>query len=462
MWKKKLFQYLPYGLIIWLMIMAILLSFLLIEDKKVVNKIYPHVFINNVNVGSKTKQEAEQLFQKNNAKLKNVQLTILYKNQSIATFSAEQLNLRVNSQEVVDQAYLVGRSKHTPSRLQQKFLSLTRLREYHFPVRVIYNQAELKDFIDTVEESYNLPAKDALFTFENGKVTNFKPHENGLAINSQKFISDFESVINDLNTTVKSRNIVLTDTVKKPKVTLAQANNLGIEELIGEGKSDYTHSIPNRVFNVLHAAKRFNGIVIPKGEEFSFNKYVGDISAASGFQQAYVIQNGKTVLGDGGGVCQVSTTAFRAALNSGLPIVERHAHAYRVGYYENDSKPGLDATIYTPSVDFRFKNDTQAAILVQTSADEENNLLYFRFYGKKDDRKVELSPITIWDVVAAPPPVYQDDPSLPKGTTKQVDFAAVGTKSKFTYKVTKDGKLTEKEFISIYRPWAAVFLVGTM
>jgi vancomycin resistance protein YoaR len=86
---------------------------------------------------------------------------------------------------------------------------------------------------------------------------------------------------------------------------------------------------------------------------------------------------GKTVLGDGGGICQVSTTLFRAALNSGLPISEYHAHAYRVGYYENDAKPGLDATVFGPTVDFKFINNTPASILIQTIVDKENNKLLF-------------------------------------------------------------------------------------
>lgn len=202
-------------------------------------------------------------------------------------------------------------------------------------------------------------------------------------------------------------------------------------------------------------------MLIPQGAEFSFNDTIGDISAQSGYKPAYVIKAGKTVLGDGGGVCQVSTTFFRAALNTGLPITERHAHAYRVGYYENDSKPGLDATIYTPDVDLKIKNDTPGAILIQTEVDEENNLLYFKFYGKKDSRKVELSPVTITNIQPALPPVYQDDQTLKKGIVKQVDFPASGATASFTYKVTKGTEIIEDEtFVSNYRPWQAVYLVG--
>ena len=127
-------------------------------------------------------------------------------------------------------------------------------------------------------------------------------------------------------------------------------------------------------------------------------------------------------MGDGGGVCQVSTTFFRAALNTGLPITERHAHAYRVGYYENDSGPGLDATIFSPDVDLKIKNDTPGAILIQTEIDKENNLLYFRLYGKKDGRTAEISPVTVTSEQPPLPPLYQDDLTLKKGVTKQINF----------------------------------------
>ena len=194
----------------------------------------------------------------------------------------------------------------------------------------------------------------------------------------------------------------------------------------------------------------------------SFNQLIGDISALTGYQQAYIIQNGKTVLGDGGGICQVSTTLFRAAINTGLPILNRTAHAYRVSYYENDSGPGFDATVFSPSVDLKIKNDTPAAVLIQTEVDEVNKLVYFKLYGKKDNRKVEISKAEVWDVSPPPEASYEDDPTLQRGITKQVDFAAWGAKARFNYKVTYPNKEVKDEiFYSVYRPWKAVFLVGT-
>jgi vancomycin resistance protein YoaR len=248
----------------------------------------------------------------------------------------------------------------------------------------------------------------------------------------------------------------------KPAITTENVNSLGIRELISEGTSLFYHSIENRIFNLSLAASRLNGILIAPGEVFSFNKALGDISSFTGYKQAYVIENGRTVLGDGGGVCQVSTTLFRAALRAGLPITERHTHAYRVGYYEEDAGPGIDAAIYSPTVDLRFKNDTDGHILIQSYADSVNMRLTFQLYGTKDGREVVINEPVILSQSPAPEPIYQDDPTLPKGEIKQVDFAAAGANVYFTRNVKKDGKIIiADKFVSNYRPWQAVFMRGT-
>jgi vancomycin resistance protein YoaR len=316
-------------------------------------------------------------------------------------------------------------------------------------------------FIENMQQKYERPARNALFTFENGKVVAFRKEEPGKELLIDDFYKNFKQAIFDLKEKSGKKTIILSSRIIEPEITLAKSNRFGIEELIGEGKSNFSHSIPERIHNIILASSKFNGVLIPKNKIFSFNETVGDISSLTGYKPAYIIKEGKTVLGDGGGVCQVSTTLFRAALNAGLPIIERHPHAYRVYYYENDSKPGFDATVFAPSVDLKIKNDTPAYILIQTQIDKENNLLYFYLYGKKDGRLINISPVKIWDVAPPPPPLYQEDPTLKKGIVKQIDFAAWGAKANFHYKVTKDNQiLFEKDFFSSYKPWQAVYLVG--
>jgi vancomycin resistance protein YoaR len=247
-----------------------------------------------------------------------------------------------------------------------------------------------------------------------------------------------------------------------PEITTDKINNLGINELIGRGSSTYFHSIPSRVHNVVLAASRINGTLVKPGDTFSFNDTLGDVSQFTGYKQAYIISDGKTILGDGGGVCQVSTTLFRSVLNAGLPVVERQAHAYRVGYYEQGSPAGLDATVYGPSPDFKFVNNTPAHVLIQATADPKNYSLVFELYGTSDGRVSVVSKPIVTNVTAPAGDLYQDDPTLPAGTIKQIEYKAWGAKVTFNYVVTKDGEeIFKKIFISNYRPWQAVYLRGT-
>lgn len=431
-------------------------------QKKYDSRLFPHIRINGKEVGGMNKTEVYLSFSETNEAIQKTTLTLTFKDAPIATLPAHLTDARLDLDTAFDQAYVVGRSTHVPSKLWQSFLSATGIHTFQFPLQVAYSMQPVRDALFHLTDQYEKQPIDAKFQFENGKVVQFASEENGLHIENEKAQDAVKSYFQTLIAKPVNADIAVTTTVVKPKITLSQTNTYGIEELIAEGTSDYTHSIPQRIHNLLLGASKFNGVLIPKGGTFSFNELVGDISSSTGYQPAYIIKDGKTVLGDGGGICQVSTTIFRAVLKAGLPIAEYHSHAYRVGYYENDSKPGLDATVFGPTVDFKFINDTPASILIQTKADEEKQTLSFKFYGKKDGRVVELSTPVISDQTPAPEPQFQDDPTLKKGVTRQVDFAAPGARARYSYKVTKDKKvLFEKNFNIWYRPWRAVFLVGT-
>ncbi len=324
--------------------------------------------------------------------------------------------------------------------------------------------AKLKIYLRGIKTKIDRSAENARFKLVGGKVKEFAPAKEGRELLVDESATIIKKQIDSWLEKPKGREIEINLKIKttKPKINIKDTNNLGIKELIGRGESYYWHSIPSRAYNVELAAKKINGVLVAPGQEFSFNQAVGDISRLTGFKSAYIIKEGKTILGDGGGVCQVSTTVFRAALNAGLPITERWAHAYRVGYYEQKSKPGFDATVYAPSRDLKFKNDTGSYILVHTWWEHDKRHLVVDLYGKKDGRKAEIKNWQMWDVVPPPPPIYQDDPTLPKGVTKQVDWAAWGTKVKFDYLVKKNNQIIfSKTFFSNYKPWQDVFLVGT-
>lgn len=331
-------------------------------------------------------------------------------------------------------------------------------------LEVTLDKSKIDEFIVRIAKVTDREKVDASLKFEGNKIVEFTPAVDGQKLNREllrKLVLEKVSV--DYVGFEKDIMIELPVEVTEAKVKNEEINSLGIKELIGRGVSYYTGSIPNRIYNIKLGSGRVSGTLVKPGEVFSFNKTVGEVSGASGYRQAYVISKGRTVLDDGGGVCQVSTTVFRAVLKAGLPVVERTAHAYRVSYYEKGGfKPGLDATVWSPAVDFKFKNDTGHYILIQITAYEALAKLQVDLYGTFDKRRVELTEPTILSQSEALPDKYEDDPTLPKGTVKQVDFAAPGAVTVFNRKVYQGDEIRiDESFKSNFRPWQAIYLVGT-
>lgn len=239
------------------------------------------------------------------------------------------------------------------------------------------------------------------------------------------------------------------------------AAELGITGMVAEATTYYRGSTENRRLNIARGASLYDGILIAPGEEFSFNEYLGDISIEAGFVEGKIIFGGRTIEGVGGGICQVSTNLFRAAFNAGFPFTERHTHGYRVGYYEQNSPPGLDAAIYTPTADLRFINDTPYHLLIETSMYPANDSIQVRFYSTNPGRTVEMVDHRVFNEVAPPAPAYEPNGELGAGQSLQVDWAATGAEVSYT-RVIRDlagNELRRDQFYTFYMPWQAVIQV---
>ncbi len=444
------------GVIVFLLVGGLYVAF----QKQYAGKIYPNVSIDNISFGGQSPGDVKAYWLTKNNPFPDVRLELRYDNK-IATISGDDLNLGYDATIAATQAYDVGRSSQWLSNL---YIELTQ-KKVNLTPYFRWNSEPINKMLDTIEADVNVPVQDALFTFSGGRVTAFRPSKDGRALNREEaLIRIHDAFFSGARSGITRLTIIIPIDTIHPSITTDKANFFGIKQLIGRGYSEFAGSIAGRIHNVALAAGRINGVLIKPGETFSFNGAVGDISAATGYQSAYIIKEGRTVLGDGGGVCQVSTTLFRAALAAGLPIVERHAHAYRVHYYEEGGfKPGLDATVYGPTYDLKFKNNTPGYILIQTKTNLSNLSLTFELYGTGDGRTAQISNQKLWDVRPPPPDLYQDDPTLAKGAVKQVDFAAWGAKASFDYKVTRGTEVLEDTtFFSNFRPWQAVYLRGTL
>ncbi len=316
------------------------------------------------------------------------------------------------------------------------------------------NKAAFKSFLESISPIVNELPRGVVSQAVDNKVISVELLKDGVQLDVDKSLEDFKVSFFDL----KPDSQIAINKISGP----IDPKSYGILGLLGEGVSKFTGSAPGRIKNLTLAAERANGVLVPPGATFSMNDSIGEISAATGYDAAWIIMGNRTVLGHGGGVCQSSTTLFRAVLNSGLPVVERNPHAYRVSYYEIENPIGQDASIFQPTLDLKFKNDTPNYVLVQSQIFPDEKKLIFRLYGTPDGRSVQISEPVISSSSPAPAPLYQEDASLPKGTTKQIDFAASGATVSFTRKVTKgEDVIYDDIFRTNYQPWRAVFLVGT-
>jgi vancomycin resistance protein YoaR len=243
--------------------------------------------------------------------------------------------------------------------------------------------------------------------------------------------------------------------------------DLGITELVVQETSYFYNSDAARVQNIETAAAEFYGLLIPPGATFSMADAMGDVSLENGYAEALIIYGDQTIQGVGGGVCQVSTTLFRAAFEAGLPIVERHAHAYRVKYYEltregtyNTSLAGLDATVYVPIVDLKFTNDTGNWLLMETYMGQYYSLTW-KFYGTNDGRSVEWQTTGLTNIIEAPEPLFRENPDLDKNQVKKVDYAADGADVTITRTVYKgDSVYFSDSFYTHFQPWQEIWEYG--
>ncbi|HAG27192.1 TPA: hypothetical protein DCG61_00195 [Patescibacteria group bacterium] len=283
-----------------------------------------------------------------------------------------------------------------------------------------YDPAKVYAWTKQAASSVNTESKDPELTIKNGYATHFVPPVIG------KQIDRYQSTLKILQgLELGQNNLELSIKTAQPSRSLSELNDLGITELIGRGESKFTGSPANRRHNIRVGMNKMKGIIIKPGEEFSFNKHLGPVEASEGFLPELVIKGYETIPELGGGLCQVSSTTFRAAMHAGLPITQRRNHSYAVQYY---APQGTDATIYPGVIDIKFTNDTGSSILVWPYF-KGSDILIFDFYGTRDGREVKLNqPITF---------------------DRQANGAM---KASWTRTVTKNGKTETNTFSSNYKP----------
>ncbi|HVQ43925.1 MAG TPA: VanW family protein [Candidatus Saccharimonadia bacterium] len=299
------------------------------------------------------------------------------------------------------------------------------------------SRATVEKYVATLAADIDQTPQNAGLAMQNGQLAVVQPSRTGIKLNQADATT---AIVGALKKSADDRQISLKLETTQADVNESNLDTLGIKEQISEGETYFPGSPSTRLTNVRAGAKRFNGVLLKPGETFSFGKLLGNVGPETGYVPELVILGDHEEKQYGGGLCQVSSTAFRAALAAGLPITERVNHAFAISYYTWPySAPGVDATIYYPDVDFKFVNDTGHYILMQTIMNGTD--LKFDFFGTKTKSGVIRGPNFVTGSPDATQPsrtvFYRDVLDLAGNVTKTDAFYT-------NYKSSKDFPITKQ------------------
>lgn len=295
--------------------------------------------------------------------------------------------------------------------------------------------------------------QDARIFWNGGRLNIASPGRVGVSVETAKFGEALNKVL------AKGERVVDLPVAVKPAAGVGDVSGLGIREKLAEASTSYAGTLADRIHNVRLGAERINGKVVPPGGIYSMAEALGPISEATGYKLGFAIVGQDTVLDVGGGLSQLTTTVFKAAFEAGFPIIERTTHSYRIRRYEPIL--GIEATIYPPAVDLKFRNDTAQHIVIDARTDAGK--VYISIYGTRPDREVVVEGPIVANVVPTDREVIRkESPLLPKGQEITSEVAEDGI-DVTVYRVIKVGgkEVRRDRFFARFRPAHNVILVGT-
>ncbi len=323
--------------------------------------------------------------------------------------------------------------------------------------RVELDLGAVRAFIEELAQEIERPPRQGRYGYdpETATLSVMAVEQYGLELHIEAAVGTLVSAIMH----PVERDVKLPVRAIPPAVTHEQLEALLPLELVGVGETDFAGSTEARLHNIVVASRMFEGLVVAPGARFSMVEHLGLVTLANDYSESLVIYGDQTLMGPGGGVCQVATTLFRAAFWGGYPIIERTPHAYRVSWYE--PPVGLDAAVFTPWVDVKFDNDLDTPLLIVTEVDRANAKHYFRFYGRSIGRTVRIEGPTLGPTIPPGPAVIETDTTLAPGQRVRVESPKDGVQVTVYRIIEIDGRQVAMErFLSDYQPWPARYREG--
>lgn len=282
------------------------------------------------------------------------------------------LGLSFDIEKSVQQASLIGHEGGPFKKALAKWRAQNG-NSLSLPLSFHWNKEQLQKSLLTSFASYNHPMNDASFKITTDNRMEIEREKPGQEVNSALLTEKIES-LDPLHPTPV---LVPLQATVQPKVTASQLEGMKITGLVSKYSTQFDPGLVNRTENIRLAAKALNGKLLAPGEKFSFNQSVGERTASAGYKEAMIIVGEQFTPGLGGGVCQVSSTLYNAALLAHIDILERHPHSLAITYVPQ----GQDATVAYPDLDLKFKNSTSGYLLLRSFV--QGSTLTFELYGRQ-------------------------------------------------------------------------------
>lgn len=343
---------------------------ILVDHLCSINRINSGVYLKDVHLGNNSLKQVEE-------KLHSAEFTFVGPDRQAISIPLREMGIELDCQQIFETGYQLSPSKGW----FQSFLPLKKEKVF-VPFRYHINRQLLSQSIDFVVGHFAREPQNAYFKVFDDKQVELMPEKFGYRFDHD----DIEhAVLTNLAQLDTPLTIIVPFAEKTPpQVTASFLKEKGIRDLMISFSTGFDPTLTTRVHNIELAASKINNYLLEPGDVFSFNKTIGNPTAKKGYKLANVIVGNKLVPGIGGGICQISSTLYNAAVLADLEIVERYSHRLTVPYID----PGRDATVSYASKDLSFRNNKDHYILILAFV--ENEEFTIRLFGQPLDVRVEI------------------------------------------------------------------------
>ncbi|MQL52150.1 vanomycin resistance protein VanB [Desulfofundulus thermobenzoicus] len=411
-------------------------------------KVFPGVRAASVDLSGLDRDGCRRALASLEGELSSSPVVLLYQDRSWK-LSPGEIGLHLDGETMISAAFKAGREGNW----WRQWMERRRIKQEGFPVplAVVINKEQFNRRMDALSREIATPPRDAAFRIRPDDTVEIIPGAEGMQVDGEKAYRDLLAALS----TGKNPQVELALVKVAPRVTTAQVEAMGLKGLLSSYTTRFDAGYTDRTYNIRVAAAALDGLLVPPGQEVSFNKVVGPRSSEAGYKNAQVIVNNRVVDGLGGGVCQVSSTLYNAVLLANLEVLDRTNHSLPVAYVPM----GRDATVVYGTLDFRFRNNTESYIYVRSFV--QGGQLTFKIYGNTD-YKVPVEIRTRVTEVREPKVVRQPDPDLKRGEEVVKQKGARGYRVEAQRVVREKGVVhTENLPVSIYEPVDQIVAVGT-